>query len=253
MQISFFEEYPSSKSLSKLQMIPFSTKLYLAAKSLQEFLTLKAGIKRQYKNVDQVIYWPILDLTEGYWLSAFSTTSALKRVIKEMENTNEYILWDAELPLLNKKLFLLNLPFIFTNRQLIAGLIKNKEMCQRLIITAFPKTGFKKAISGFLYASFSHGNFSYIDMIYTSLLTVPNKKEYLKKTIEQAKNNFGEYKVALGLIGRGEEDKVTPLIGPNDLKKDLHITQREKVKEVVLYRLGGLNEEYLSVLKQFHD
>ena len=36
-----------------------------------------------------------------------------------------------------------------------------------------------------------------------------------------------------------------------NLKMDLSIAQKEGVKNVVLYRLGGLNKNYLGVLEKF--
>lgn len=251
MRISFFEEYPSPDNLEKLKIIPFDTSLYVAAKSLRDFLVLKSKIREEYKNVDKIIYWPILDLSEGYWLSALSGTQVLERLIKEIKFTKEYILWDAEMPWLNKKLYFKNLPFVYKNKQLISRMLFNKADAKRLTVTAFPKAGMAKLISSFLFVSFSHGDFVYIDMLYSSMLTVTNKEKYLEKIIKTSKNNFTEYKVALGLIGRGDEDIVTPLISPGDLERDLLIVQNEGVKDVVVYRLGGLNGQYVSVLKQF--
>lgn len=62
-------------------------------------------------------------------------------------------------------------------------------------------------------------------MLYTSLIKSPNKQAYLKNVIKQSMANFREYKVALGLIGRGEGDVSTPLISTSDLRKDLQITK----------------------------
>lgn len=252
MRISFFEEYPAFKNLEKLKIVPFNTDVYIAAKSLRDFLVLKSRIKKQYKNVDKVIYWPILNLSEGYWLSALAKTAAIERVIKEIETANEDVLWDAEIPWLNKKLYYKNILSVYKNRQYIAKLLLNIKNPKKLTVAAFPKKSITKIFSDFLYASFSRGNFAYIDMLYSSLLTTRNKEKYIEEIIKRSKNNFTEYKVALGLIGRGEEDNVTPLISPSDLKRDLQLIQRESIKDAVVYRLGGLNAEYISVLKQFY-
>jgi len=253
MQIDFFEEFPNDDSLSKLRIIKFRTNLYVAAKSVKEFLVLKTKIKKSYRNVAEVIYWPILKVNEGYWLSAFSKTLAIKRILNELKNTNEEfsVLWDAELPILAKELFVTQLPYFFTNRNIIQEALSHQYSNHPFIITAFSKRGLNKFISNLACAYFSSGSFPYIDMLYTSLLNVKNESGYLRSVIKRNKNKFQDYSVALGLIGRGVEDYSTPLISPLGLKEDLGITQKEGVKNIVLYRLGGLNNNYLRVLEEF--
>lgn len=253
MQIDFFEEFPNDDSLSKLRIIKFRTNLYIAAKSAKEFLFLKSRIKKSYRNVAGVIYWPILEVNEGYWISAFSKTAAIKRITNELTKTNNGLsaLWDAELPILNKKLFLTQLPHFFTNREIIQEILVHKYSNHPIIVTAFHKTGINRFFSSLACTYFHSGSFAYIDMIYTSLLKVKNKSSYLRSIIERNKNKFLEYSVALGLIGRGVEDYSTPLISPADLKRDLDIVQKEGIKNVVLYRLGGLNKNYLRVIEEF--
>ncbi|OGM01886.1 hypothetical protein A2115_00350 [Candidatus Woesebacteria bacterium GWA1_41_8] len=253
MQIDFFEEFPNDDSLSKLRIIKFRTNLYVAAKSVKEFLVLKTRIKNSYRNVAEVIYWLILEADEGYWLSAFSKTSAIKRILNELKNTNEKfsVLWDAELPILAKELFVTQLPNFFVNRNIIQETLFHQNPNHPLIITAFPKSGINKLLSSLACTYFSSGSFPYIDMLYTSLLRIKNKSGYLRSLIKRNKNKFQGYSVALGLIGRGVEDFSTPLISPMNLKMDLSIAQKEGVKNVVLYRLGGLNKNYLGVLEKF--
>ncbi|OGM15146.1 hypothetical protein A2V56_00435 [Candidatus Woesebacteria bacterium RBG_19FT_COMBO_42_9] len=253
MQIDFFEEFPNDDSLSKLRIIKFRTNLYVAAKSVKEFLVLKTKIKKFYRNVAEVIYWPILEVNEGYWLSAFSKTLAIKRILNELKNTNEKfsVLWDAELPILAKELFVTQLPNFLRNRKIIKKVTLHQDSNHPLIITAFPKSGINKFFSSLACTYFSSGSFPYIDMLYTSLLRVKDKSRYVRSAIKRNKNKFQEYSVALGLIGRGVEDYSTPLISPLGLKMDLGIAQKEGVKNVVLYRLGGLNKNYLGVLEEF--
>lgn len=251
MKISFFEEHPSPENLDKLRTIPFKTDVYIAAKTLTEFLVLKNRIKSHYRQVEKVIYWPVLNPSEGYWLSALAKTSALVRTIEEIKSSDEYILWDAEVPWLNKTLYIKNVPYVLRNRLRIKEILFDKRYSQRLIVTAFPRRGIASFVTRFLCASFSKGNFSYIDMLYSSLMTESDKQTHLKSIMNQSKHNFFDYKVALGLIGRGEEDHITPLISPTDLERDLLVAKSEGISEVVLYRLGGLNEEYLKTLKRF--
>jgi len=255
MQIDFFEEFPNDESLSKLRLIKFRTNLYVAAKSTKKFLFLKTKIKRSFKNVDEIIYWPVLKIEEGYWMSAFSETKALKRILRELKNTNQGfpILWDAELPILNKKLFITQLPYFFSNRKIITGALFHPYPNHPVIVTAFYKSGAERFLSSVACTYFSSGNFPYIDMLFTSLLKVKDNPGYLRSVIRENKNKFQKYSVALGLIGLGVEDDSSPLVSPMDLKRDIDTVWKEKVDNIVLYRLGGLNKSYLRVLEEFAE
>jgi hypothetical protein len=253
MRISFFEEYPLEKNLSKIKIIPFQTNLYLGCRNVKEFLELRAKLKKKFKNLDKVIYWPILDLSEGYWLSAFSKTSAIKRVFKELKSTEENfpVLWDAELPILNKRLFfteILHFPF---NRNLIHKVLQSQKDNHPLIVAELPRDGVRRLLSIMGGSSFPFSNYHRLDMLYTSMLKIENKEKYVRGVIRNNKNRFKRYSVGLGLIERGEEDHVTPLISPKELERDLTIVKKERIREVVIYRLGGLNKRYLSVLKKY--
>lgn len=252
MQISFLEEYPTDDNLNKLSLLPFKTNLYLASESVNQFLRLKQKIKKQYKNVNEIVYWPILKVSEGYWISAFSKVNALKRVLLEINSSKEAfsVLWDAEIPLLNKKLYFTEAPDFFRNRQLINKTLTNLNEKHPIIVAAFPKIGISKFLHYLAGTSFYSGDFSYVDMIYTSLLKGIDKDEFLKSTVKKSKGRFKEYVVSLGLIAGGVEG-TAPLISKEDLLKELQFVESQEIKEVVIYRLGGLNKEYLNVLKKF--
>src|SRR3989344_2037979 len=95
MQVSFFEEFPTKSNLEKLKLVSWPTKVYLAARSLEEFNKLKKKIK--YKN-KEFVYWPVLDKKEGYWISLFSRRKALLRIFKELKDKNTPVMLDLELP-----------------------------------------------------------------------------------------------------------------------------------------------------------
>ncbi len=70
MIISFFEEFPTKENLGKLKLVTWQTKLYVAAKSVKDFNRIRSTIKN--KHIKEVIYWPVLEKEEGYWISPFS-------------------------------------------------------------------------------------------------------------------------------------------------------------------------------------
>ena len=54
--------------------------------------------RKKNKNIKQIIYWPILEHKEGYWISPFTRRKALQRVLKELENEKTSVMLDLELP-----------------------------------------------------------------------------------------------------------------------------------------------------------
>jgi len=84
MLISFFEEFFDEETIEKLKLVKWPSKLYLAAKNLEEFNERKSRIRS--KNIKEVVYWPVLEVKEGYWISPFSERKAILRIFKEIKN-----------------------------------------------------------------------------------------------------------------------------------------------------------------------
>ena len=88
MQISFFEEFPNKENLDKLKYIKWPCKLYVAAKSIKSFLKIQSKILQTNKFVKEVIYWPTLNIDDGYWVSPWTKRSALKKLFEEILKEN---------------------------------------------------------------------------------------------------------------------------------------------------------------------
>jgi hypothetical protein len=245
MKISFFEEFPSDSSLGKLKLVDYPTKLYLAASSLSEFERLKKNIKSRH--VKEVIFWPVLKEDEGYWLSPFCDRKALLRTIKETKDVN--ILWDSEVPK-KRSLLLTNLHRFFGNKKLIQKFFKEHK---GTIYTAeyFPENGISAKILsllGLAYNPLTYNN-KVIKMVYSSMHDFG--KPFIEKEVRFGVKNFGKnFLVGLGTICHGIKGD-EPLIAPKLLERDLSISKENKVNEVVIFRLGGLTEEYNKILKRF--
>lgn len=254
MIVSFFEEYSSELNLNKLKLIHFSTNLYIGCKDINQFLQIRNRIKKNYQQVKQVIYWPILKLEEGYWLSGFTKTEGIMRILEELKKTKENfpILWDAELPTLNKKLFITQLPNLITNRKLIYGALLKQSPNHPLIVAQFSRSGLQEWFSQIGATSFPFANYHRLDMLYSSMMKNSDKSKFIRETIYRNKRKYKQYSVGFGLLDRGEGDP-TPLITPNELDRDMRIAKTKNIREVVIYRLGGLNENYLRVLEKFSD
>ena len=83
-------------------------------------------------------------------------------------------------------------------------------------------------------------------MFYTSMIKNKTIKEKIKEHI--ARNH--SFQVGLGTIARGILGD-EPILSPKELEKDLDFLHRKKIKRAVIFRLGGLNKEYMKKIKIF--
>src|SRR3989344_139078 len=199
MIISFFEEFATKENLSKINLINFKSKIYLAAKDVKTFSSLREKILKQNKKIQDVVWWPVLEKKEGYWISPWSKREAILRIIKEI----------------NSKKFL----------------------------------DYWLRFSGISFsAKYNH---HIIKMVYSSLYGTIDKK-YLYKVVNHNKKIYKDkFILSLGIIAGGLGDE--GLISPKELRKCLDIAKISDLKEVVLFRLGGLNRRYLDIIYDFCD
>ena len=245
MIISFFEEYPTRKNLGKLKLVTWPTKLYVAARSLKEFNKIKASIRN--RNVKEVVFWPILEKDEGYWISPFSDIEGLKRVLSEIGDVPVMI--DAELPFRRHPLLLFSQFFsFFSNRKMIRDFIRNHD---NVYVSEYYPTGkFKEGIMSFLGLHFNlrRHKCNVIKMVYHSMHHFD--KQFITEKLKAGKKEFGgRFMVAYGTIAKGVAGN-EPLLSLNQLREDLEIAKEVGIKEVIIFRLGGLNKDYCSVIKE---
>ena len=242
MQVSFFEEYPTKKNLSKLKLIKFPTKLYIAAKSVEEFN--KINLTSEF--VKEKIYWPILTKKEGYWISPFTERKALLRTLKDIGKKRMPIMIDSELPTHPNPLLYLTQGYnFFRNRKLIRDFVSRR----RNIYTAeyFPASHLSEYLFRFLGLSFKGENHYPIKMIYSSMHDLG--ESYTKKIIKKSQKYYGKrLRLALGTLGHGILGN-EPTISNDLLKRDLLIAKELGVKEVILFRLGGLQKHHIEIIE----
>jgi hypothetical protein len=247
MRISFFEEFPIKENLSKLNLINFPTKLYLAAKSLTEFNQLKSTIRN--KQVKEIIYWPILDKKEGYWISPFSKRKALLRILNELNNQKVPVMLDLELPTTkNPSLYLTQSLNFLRNKKLISNFIQYHK--SEVSLAEYYPNGKKQEL--FLKAIGIHYNnprAKIIKMIYHSMHNF--NEEFLTNEIRRGINQYKDnFIMALGTITVGIQGN-EPILSPQQLQKDINLAKTEGVKEVIIFRLGGLNAGFLKILENY--
>jgi hypothetical protein len=245
MIISFFEEFPTKRNLDKLKSIKFPTKLYLGAKSLDEFLKLKSRIKN--KHIKEFVYWPILEVKEGYWISPFSQRKALKRIFNELGSKKVSVMLDLELPTTkNFMLFFTEILNFYKNKHLIKRFIR-KHPGKVYLAEYYPEGRIREKTLWLLGLHFKKAKV--IKMVYHSMHDFD--KDFIKKELKAGRKKYGkDFLVAYGTIARGISRK-EPILTLKQLEEDLKIAREARVKEVVIYRLGGLNKKCLEVVKNF--
>lgn len=251
MQISFFEEFPTKKNLDRLKWVSWPCKLYLAAPSVKEFNRIKSQIQSmikdsQVKKIQEFIYWPILTKKEGYWISPFSQRKALQRIFSELKDQKILVMLDLELPTTqNPWLYLIQGFNFFRNKKLIRNFIKEYQG-QIYAAEYFPEGLFGKFLS---LLGLHYQNTKVIKMIYHSMHHFSDG--FIETELKRGKEELGDdFLAGYGVIYHGVQGD-EPLLDPKVLEKDLEVARKIGVKEVVMFRLGGLDEGYAKVLKKF--
>jgi len=242
MKIEFYEEFPSKGSLEKLKLIKFPSKLFIAAKSIEEFKKYEKIAKSYKKNI-KIAYWPIIK--NSYWISPFSNTKNLIELFNELKKINNPLLIDLELPLRSKwKMYIKNIFSFRKNKKLIKNFLEKNK---RRITTAEYPFAFVSRFMKFLGLNYNI-NYERSIMWYSSMLSeyINNK---VKKNLAEIKDK-SNYSISLGTITKGILGN-EPIISPENIERDLEFVKKSGFNKVVIFRLGGLNKDYVRVLNRF--
>lgn len=242
MQIDFYEEFPTKDNLEKLKLIKFKSRIFIAAKSLSEFNKIARQAKRINKNLKYACW---LIIKNSYWISPFSNTKDLIELFNELEKMKNPLLIDLELPLKSKwKMYVKNIFSFKRNKKLIKKFIeKNKN---RITTAQYIRAVYSK-FAKFLGLDYNI-NAEKSLMCYTSMMK-KQEERFSKCKISQIKDKQN-YSISLGTIATGILGN-EPILSPEKLENDLEFVRNVGFKKVVIFRLGGLNKEYLKVIKKF--
>ena len=240
MKIDFYEEFPTEKNLQKLKLIKFSCRLFVAAKSLKEFLEIQKEVEKINRKIE-CAYWPIIK--NSYWISPFSNTCDLIRLFSELNSCNNHLLIDLELPL-NKKMIWKNLSSYFKNKKMIKKFLEQNK--KRITTAQFPSSilNIFMKILGLNYNVAVEKSLMWYSSMNSKIMN-----ESIKKNIPALKNK-DNYSISLGTIAigiLGDE----PILSPENLEKDLEFVKKVGFEKVVIFRLGGLDEKYMKIIEKF--
>lgn len=224
MKIHFFEEFPG-KDIYKAKLLKHKCIIFLAAKSYAEFQKYAQELKT-INPLMEPAYWPILP--KSYWLSPFSFPDEINKLFLELSKIKlrVKILIDLELPILHPILFKKNLNNYFSNKALISKILNLKNIN---IFTAEYVCPWKK-YSG-----------NQIPMCYSSMTPF-----FLKSIFRKTQTNW----VGLGAMAKGIFGW-EPIISPQELDFDLDNFKKRGISNAVIFRLGGLNDDYLKVINKY--
>ncbi|MDI6737192.1 MAG: hypothetical protein QME12_01610 [Nanoarchaeota archaeon] len=253
-QISFFEEFPNSTTFEKVDLIDFDTKIYLAAKNLSEFETYETWLKVANPRVRDVVYWPVLEKEEGYWISPWAASEGLERVLGEIESRpgkrQISVMLDLEPSL--KRSRLLHFKDFKRNKDYVSKFVKDAPSMNINVYTV-EKSYVPEFILeplGLSYNPEEYGN-KKMKMFYSSFRRAVMPDFIVNSLFERKARQYKEKNIIMGLgciIGgiHGTE----PVNNPEILKYELEIANSLGLEEVVIFRLNGLNNEYLEALSK---
>jgi len=242
MQINFYEEFPTKENLEKLRLIKWKTKIFVTAKSKEGFAVLEKQIKKIKKDTE-VAYWPIAPKT--YWISPFSKTEDLEKLFSELNKTKCSLLIDLELPLRENRILLIkNIFRLKKNKKIIKDFLERNK--SRVTTAEYPFT-IPKRVMKWLGLSYEIGYERNI-MWYSSML--PRLlNNIIKKKLNKIENK-NNYSISLGTIATGVLGN-EPILSPEILERDLEFVEKAGFEKVIIFRLGGLNKDYIEGIEKF--
>jgi hypothetical protein len=253
MRIDFFESNPTDENLSKASLIDFSSTIYLRSSSLEEFKLLEEKLHEINPDLE-VAYFPFLEKTR--FISPFSYTCELENLIQDLQKNKQNktlkVLLNLELPT-DKRLCVKNLFSFHKNKKLIEQIFERAEEFNITIVTAeTTKPIWFNTLFGISYPldKYPHEK---IVMFFSSAYLVNFMRIIAKmRTIHKIKVYEPDLQICAGIIGRPDAPGAEnyPLITAENLDKDLSFLEKNGIKTAVIYKLGGLNESYLTVIKK---
>lgn len=247
MRVNFFEEYPGDGGLEPAALVDFPSTVFVAAESVEAYRAHSDELAAINPALETA-YWPVLP--ESYWISPFADAEELESLFEATAGFEDPVFLDLELPVGRPELFVRNAGEAIANRRRIRQFVQAAD--GEVVTGEYPPV---PAIDwlweplGLTYdGSLGHTR---CPMYYTSVLP-DGLVEPVGDAVEAMVRGDDRVLVGLGTIASGVfEDE--PILSPAELERDLDRLASAGAEEVVVFRLGGLDEAYLDVIEQFVD
>jgi len=219
MLISYFEEFPTKRNLSKLRNVDGGN-VFVAAKSVQQYEKIKDQCRQYPVNI---LHWKTLSKSMGYWFSPFMDTAVLR---KELLTVNKDTMLDLEFPF-HRWHILRYVPSFFVNRTLIAQSIQKHNMY--FAVYGHVPLWLLRCL-GLMYSGKA------IIMCYRSRMPIFGKLWFKHKVRQASKHGL---RVGVGLIAPGVHGNERTY-SQHQLAWDIAYCRQNGIKEVVVFRLAGM-------------
>jgi hypothetical protein len=241
VRIGLYEEFPAPWRLAHLKYIDFPVTLAVAAPSRAAFTALRAAIMRQYPQVREVYFWPLLEAHEGYYPGTWSDASAVRRVANEANGLP--VLWDLEME----------------HPSIASGPQNRIWLDQWLRARTEPVHIWRSHASMGLDPLFLRlvgMHFDPLDYPQVSLhldlyaAGAGRSSDEMTRILRCGSERYGKRFIpALGVLddGAGKPDQ---FIAPEMLQRDLELTRAAGIPEVWLFGVNGMTE---NVVRMLHE
>ena len=257
MRVDFFEEYPSAENMVRARDISWASTIYLAAPSLEKYVDASTTLASINPLLESA-YWPTLK--HSYWISPFADTEDLFQLRRELRSYNGprlKVLLDLELPLLKKILFIKNAPYFFGNKRILASILAMHDSFDFATAEYPLLSQFSEKAKRWLGVAFDEHKHMRIPMCYSSMIRQYDKYipgdalSLIKKKLQQLlADERSRMMVGIGALATGALENEA-VITPEHLREDLTFVREGGFPGCVIFRLGGLQDAYLRVIKEF--
>jgi hypothetical protein len=243
-------------NLNKLALVDWQATVLVAAPALNDFESIRNEYGSRYPHIT-FGWWPTLP--GSYWVSGLASPRDLEHVFSEILSKSHErelpVLIDLELPL-NKRLWLKNLKYLFSNKRKLAEFFIQAPAYNLKIYTAeYPAaTAFMRWAYRLLGISPSFAlPHTKLPMCYSSMIDAKAGRRGLQK-IQNFERDFARAHpkrvgFGLGTIATGVQGN-EPILSLEGLAADFAWASRSGVEEVFIFRLGGLTTDHLTCIRQ---
>jgi hypothetical protein len=245
VRVGLYEEFPAPWRLERLKHIDFPVTLAVAAPSRTVFLKLRDTITRQYPQVREVLFWPLLNAREGYYPGTWSDTVAIQRVAGEAQDLP--VLWDLEMPPGMKHPSIRSWP---ENRVWLDQWLHSRTQPVH-IWRSHASMGLDPLFLRLVGMHFDPLDYPQLWMHLDLYNTGASRSAaQMAQIMRCGVERYGERFIpALGVLndGAGRPEEFVP---PKTLERDLQLARAAGVNQLWLFGVNGLNDEIVQMLRQ---
>ncbi|MBN1312674.1 MAG: hypothetical protein JXB30_14755 [Anaerolineae bacterium] len=244
VRIGFYEEFPTAQRLEKLDQLDFPVRLAVAATSREEFLQVRESIEENHPQVQEVLFWPLLSLEEGYYPGTWSSAEGIERIANDANGLST--LWDMEWPR-QGHWFPGDQP---DNRAFLDRWLRERTAPVH-IWRPHPYFGLDSRLLSSVGMHFDPRDYPMVYLhldLYTTRQGLPDA--LLERVLRCGVEAYGEHFIpSFGVIddGEGPEAQFIPV---ETLRRYLSAARRAGVSEVWLFGANGLNAKHIAVIKE---